>query len=209
MLDGSRRSFCFNELEVGKAESPRGLTESNWNVNEIGRTCISNQYFSPPVHLSKPYFDKESASLLLNLSCPTAGLLEGDRVVSSIEVGSGASLVVTTPGATRAHFMRSGLALVEQRFVVRTGGFLEFNPGALILQRQANLRQDTILEIEEVERLYWSRNPARKTCTRRDFQIRPLCQSPSGPHERKARLARVLSTFSEMRRSSLEKFFRS
>ena len=53
------------------------------------------------------------------------------------------------PGATRAHFMRSGLALVEQRFVVRTGGFLEFNPGALILQRQANLRQDTILEIEE------------------------------------------------------------
>ncbi len=132
--------------------SPRGVDggiQLECRVNEIGRTCISNQYFSPPVHLSKPYFDKESASLLVNLSCPTAGLLEGDRVVSSIEVGSGASLVVTTPGATRAHFMRSGLALVEQRFVVRTGGFLEFNPGALILQRQANLRQDTILEIEE------------------------------------------------------------
>ena len=80
--------------------------------NGDGVPYLSSQRFSPPVHLSKPYFDEETHSLLINLSCPTAGLLAGDRMVCDIEVSDQASMVVTTPGATRSHFMRSGIARV-------------------------------------------------------------------------------------------------
>ena len=117
--------------------------------NGEGVPYLSSQRFSAPVHLSKPYFDEDTGSLLVNLSCPTAGLLAGDRVVCDIEVSDQASMVVTTPGATRSHFMRSGIARVEQKFKVKDGSFLEFNPGALILQKATNLEQVTEIEVDE------------------------------------------------------------
>jgi len=117
--------------------------------NGDGVPYLSSQRFSPPVHLSKPYYDEDTRSLLVNLSCPTAGLLAGDRVVCDIEVSDQASMVVTTPGATRSHFMRSGIARVEQKFKIKDGSFLEFNPGALILQKATNLEQVTEVEVDE------------------------------------------------------------
>ena len=117
--------------------------------NSDGVPYLSSQRFSPPVHLSKPYFDPDTNSLLVNLSCPTAGLLAGDRILCDIEVTDQASMVVTTPGATRSHFMRSGIARVEQKLRVRDGSFLEFNPGSLILQKATNLEQVTEVEVDE------------------------------------------------------------
>lgn len=117
--------------------------------NSDGVPYLSSQRFSPPVHLSKPYFDPDTNSLLVNLSCPTAGLLAGDRMLCDIEVTDQASMVVTTPGATRSHFMRSGIARVEQKFWVRDGSFLEFYPGALILQKATNLEQVTEVEVDK------------------------------------------------------------
>ena len=117
--------------------------------NGEGVPYLSSQRFSPPIHLSKPYFDEDTQSLLVNLSCPTAGLLAGDRMVCDIEVSDQASMVVTTPGATRSHFMRSGIARVEQRLKIKKGSFLEFNPGALILQKATSLEQATEIEVHE------------------------------------------------------------
>ncbi|MBD36509.1 MAG: hypothetical protein CMI28_00325 [Opitutae bacterium] len=124
-------------------------------TNEDGFPYLSSQRFSPPVHLSKPYYDEDTRSLLINLSCPTAGLLSGDRMVCDIEVSDRASMVVTTPGATRSHYMRSGVAKVDQKFRVHNDSFLEFNPGSLILQKSTSLEQRTLLEVgEEAEALF-------------------------------------------------------
>ena len=117
-------------------------------TNEDGLPYLSSQRFSPPVHLSKPYYDEDTGSLLINLSCPTAGLLSGDRMICDIEVSEEASIVVTTPGATRSHFMRTGTAKVEQKFRIKADSFLEFNPGSLILQRSTSLEQKTKVEVE-------------------------------------------------------------
>jgi len=117
-------------------------------TNDDGLPYLSSQRFSPPVHLSKPYYDEDTGSLLINLSCPTAGLLSGDRMICDIEVSEEASIVVTTPGATRSHFMRTGTAKVEQKFRIKADSFLEFNPGSLILQRSTSLEQKTKVEVE-------------------------------------------------------------
>ncbi len=117
--------------------------------NGNGISFLSSQRFSPPVHLSKPYFDEDTNSLLVNLSCPTAGLLSGDRMICDIEVSDQASMVVTTPGATRSHFMKTGIARVQQKFTIKDGSFLEFNPGTLILQKSTNLEQVTEVEVDE------------------------------------------------------------
>ena len=117
--------------------------------NGNGISYLSSQRFSPPVHLSKPYFDEDTNSLLVNLSCPTAGLLSGDRMICDIEVSDQASMVVTTPGATRSHFMKRGIARVQQKFTIKDGSFLEFNPGTLILQKSTKLEQVTEVEVDE------------------------------------------------------------
>ena len=117
------------------------------SVDGRGESFLSTQSFSPPVHLSKPYFDHYSKHLLVNLSCPTAGLLSGDKMICKVKVEDDASLVLTTPGATRAHVMRCGEAIVKQEFRVEGRGFMEFNPGTLVLQRDARLHQSSLLEL--------------------------------------------------------------
>lgn len=116
-------------------------------TNSDGLPYLSSQRFSPPVHLSKPYYDEETGALLVNLSCPTAGLLSGDRMICDIEVSERASMVITTPGATRSHYMRSGIAKVEQKFRVKDDSFLEFNPGSLILQKSTSLEQNSFVDV--------------------------------------------------------------
>ena len=143
-----------------------GGVQLGCRTNSDGVPYLASQRFSPPVHLSKPYYDEYTGALLINLSCPTAGLLSGDRMICDIEVSDEASTVVTTPGATRSHYMRSGIAKVEQKFRVSDGSFLEFNPGSLILQKSTSLEQNTLIDItESAEVLYVEKIlPGRLAC---------------------------------------------
>lgn len=132
-----------------------GGVELLCGADDSGRLLIKRQRFQPPVHLGKAYFDDESNTLLVHLACPTAGLLEGDELTCDVTIEKGGSLVLTTPGSTRAHFMRSGLAKVRQRFQIEDGGFLEFAPETLILQRASRLLQDTTVSLApEAELLF-------------------------------------------------------
>ncbi|MFP6901325.1 MAG: urease accessory protein UreD, partial [Opitutales bacterium] len=132
-----------------------------------------SQRFRPPVHLSKPYHDREADLLLVNLACPTAGLLEGDRVDCEFVVSRNGALVLTTPGATRAHVMRSGKAVVKQRFVLEKDAFLEFAPGMLILQRDACLSLRSTVEIAPNSELIFTESIAPGRVARGEiFQFR-------------------------------------
>ena len=61
--------------------------------------------------------------------------------------------MVVIPEATRSHFMGRGIAEVEQSLRVRDGSFLEFNPGALILQKATN-EQLTQVEVKRMQRSF-------------------------------------------------------
>ena len=138
-----------------------------------GRPVIQSQRFRPPVHLSKPYHDHDADALLVNLACPTAGLLEEDRVDCEFVVSRNGALVLTTPGATRAHVMRSGKAVVTQRFVIEEDAFLEFAPGMLILQRDASLSQRSTVEIATEGELIFTESIAPGRIARGEiFQFR-------------------------------------
>lgn len=111
-----------------------------------GRTILARQSFRAPFHLSKPYWDGQS--LLVQVVNPTAGILAGDRLESSISVGAGAGLVVTTPSASRVFQMKEGSADAQQVFTVKEGGWLEFLPEPIVPHAGSSYRQRTMLEIE-------------------------------------------------------------
>jgi urease accessory protein len=119
-----------------------------------GRTMLSRQVFSPPIHISKPHEDR--GWLVVNLASPSPGLLEGDRVDVRVEVKSGARLLLTAPSANRIHATPKGHAELTQRFLVEAGGFLDVWPEYLIPQAGARYRQRTEIRVADGGTLLWT-----------------------------------------------------
>lgn len=113
-----------------------------------GRTVLAEQSFRVPYHLSKPYWDADTQTLLVQVVNPTAGILSGDQLESEIAVDEGAALLVTTPSASRVFKMKEGSAACRQRFRVAKGGWLEVWPEPLVPHRGCTYHQRTQVEVE-------------------------------------------------------------
>jgi len=120
-----------------------------------GRTVLGEQSFRAPYHLSKPYWDADTETLLVQVVNPTAGILEGDFLESVISVERGASLLVTTPSASRVFKMSNGSAESRQHFEVAKGGWLEVLPEPVVPHRGSRYRQITTLEVEPGGSLFY------------------------------------------------------
>lgn len=116
-------------------------------VDSRGRTALATQSFRAPFHVSKPYWDAETQTLLVQVVNPTAGILAGDRLESTIVVEPEAALLVTTPSASRVFKMKSGTAESRQHFAVAPGGWLEVMPEPLVPHRGCSYRQTTRIEV--------------------------------------------------------------
>ena len=115
-----------------------------------GSTVLSAQSFRAPFHLSKPSWDPEAAVLHAQVVNPTAGILEGDRLESSITVGLGAALLVTTPSASRLFRMTGGgHATGRQRFEVARDATLEVFPEPVVPHRGSTYFQETTIDSAE------------------------------------------------------------
>ncbi|MCX8496231.1 MAG: urease accessory protein UreD [Akkermansiaceae bacterium] len=109
---------------------------------ENGTPFISRQDFRVPIHIGKGHVDE--GALVLNLSNPTAGFFDGDRVDLDITVADGARLVLSTPAASRVYRTRSGKPAANfQNFTVGEGAFLEWIPEAFIPHADASYEQTT------------------------------------------------------------------
>jgi urease accessory protein len=116
-------------------------------LRDDGRTALARQSFRAPFHISKPYWDGHV--LQVQIVNPTAGILAGDKLELAVRVKSGATLLVTTPAATRAFMMRSGAAECRQNFSIETGGWLEYAPEPLCPHRDCDYMQTTHVELAD------------------------------------------------------------
>jgi urease accessory protein len=121
-----------------------------------GRTALAAQSFRAPYHISKPYWDADTRTLLVQVVNPTAGILAGDRLESRIAVGADAALLVTTPSASRVFQMKSGTAECHQQFTVVAGGWLEVMPEPLVPHRGCRFRQTTRIAVESGGGLFYA-----------------------------------------------------
>src|SRR5471032_2428195 len=112
-----------------------------------GRTVLAAQSFRAPFHISKPYWDADARTLLVQVVNPTAGILAGDRLESRIAVGADAALLVTTPSASRVFKMKTGTAECHQQFTVAAAGWLEVMPEPLVPHRGCRFHQTTRIEV--------------------------------------------------------------
>jgi urease accessory protein len=115
-------------------------------LGEDGATTIVEQSFRSPFHMSKPH--RDGVVLHVQVVNPTAGMLEGDRLETDIEVRAGASLLLTTPSQARA-FRAAGTGGVTngQRLRVAAGGWLDWWPEPLVPHAGCDYRQETVVEV--------------------------------------------------------------
>ncbi|MBK1880142.1 urease accessory protein UreD [Pelagicoccus mobilis] len=122
--------------------------------DDSGKCILSRKEFKTPIHISKPYWN--GSNLLLNLMCPTAGMLAGDSVDLEIEIEEDACLTLSNPSSMRIHKMDpESEATWTQTFHVAKGGFLESNPEWLILQGESAFTQKTGIRVEKGGELFF------------------------------------------------------
>ena len=139
------------------ARTVRGRMTLRAEADARGHTVLTERVHEGAYHLSKPYWD--GRVLMLQWVNPTAGIFAGDVLDSRISAGTGASLLVTTPGATRIHTRTSAdLPPGEQlqHFHVARGGWLEVQPEWLIPQRGSAFLQKTQIDVEHGGRLFYA-----------------------------------------------------
>ena len=109
-------------------------------------TYVRQQNISAPWHLSKPYWN--GTSLMVQAVNATAGIFAGDKLQLRTIIESDASVLMTSPSASRIHTMPHGEATLEQDIHVASGGWLEWMPELFIPQQKAKYSQTTSIGIE-------------------------------------------------------------
>ncbi|MBB5352747.1 urease accessory protein [Haloferula luteola] len=110
-----------------------------------GVTRLTHRQAGGLCHIGKPYWDGKV--LLTQLINPTAGFFAGDRLVAEIELGAGASVLLSSPSATRLHTMHHGASELRQTFRLSEHSWLEVLPDLLIPQKASEATLHTRIEL--------------------------------------------------------------
>jgi urease accessory protein len=115
-----------------------------------GRTRIAELECSGPVQVLRcQYLDSFAPDIAsVTIASPSGGVLQGDRLRVAVEVRPGARLVLDTQSATRLYRMPARPALIEARFEVREGGWLEYVPDPYIPFAGSDTAIETVVAID-------------------------------------------------------------
>jgi urease accessory protein len=120
------------------------------------RTILHIAEQRPPLRVVRA-FELNDGAALVHLHNVSGGVLGGDYLELSANVGPQARAQLTTPGATRIYRHRAGgpEAVQYNHLIVEAGGLLEYLPDPLIPFAQARYRQVTRVELAEGAGLFW------------------------------------------------------
>ncbi|MDX6740430.1 urease accessory protein UreD [Actinocorallia sp. A-T 12471] len=98
------------------------------------RTELTGHYQKAPLHITRPlYHDPARPDLpYVMLMMSGGGVLQGDRYRIDASCGAGASVHLTTQGATRLYRMEQDYATQRVDLTVGPGGYLEYLPDPTI-----------------------------------------------------------------------------
>ncbi|MDO5103128.1 MAG: urease accessory protein UreD [Lautropia sp.] len=140
--------------QVGPAEGAEG-----WRArlqlsfaHRGGRTVLAEKRHEGPMLVQRPFYPEGGVCHIYVLH-PPGGVVGGDHLFVSAELGSDAHALITMPGATKFYRSQGARALVRQRLKVAPGATLEWLPQDNIFFPGVQVRLDTCFELDEGARL--------------------------------------------------------
>jgi urease accessory protein len=125
-------------------------------VEGTNRSVLVKCGQQPPLKVVRA-FPLDDGGALVHLHNLSGGVLGGDRLELSVEVGPEACAQLTTTGATRLYRSRPDVASAVQANVIEVGekALLEYLPDALIPFGGARYRQETVIRLAAGAGLFW------------------------------------------------------
>jgi urease accessory protein len=122
----------------------------------VGHTILAATRQEPPLRVVRA-FAVQDGTALAHLHNVSGGLLGGDQLALKVNVGVGASVQLTTTGATRIYRpRREALATMQfNEFTVNEGALLEYVPDAIIPFAGARFSQTTTIHLAQGAGLFW------------------------------------------------------
>jgi len=121
-----------------------------------GTAVLKASSQEPPLKVVRAFI-VEDGSALVHVHNVSGGLLGGDQLAMSLEIGESARVQVTTTGATRIYRSRADAVSGTQRLDVRVGqnACLEYLPDPLIPFAGSRFTQRTTIHLDAGAGLFW------------------------------------------------------
>lgn len=135
----------------------RESSVSSWNASlslTVSRTprgsVLKRKSHQGPLYIQKPFYPEGRELAHLYVLHPPGGMVSGDTLAISVDVGEQASALVTTPGAGRVYKARDDKALQRQvlEFHVAPDASLEWLPLEAIIYPGASTQLDTHVHLQ-------------------------------------------------------------
>lgn len=121
-----------------------------------GETVLAACQQQAPLRIVRA-FPLEGGGVLAHLHNVSGGLLGGDHLELSVQVGASASVQLTTTGATRLYRQRkeAPATTTVNEFTVNENALLEYAPDPLIPFAGARFYQQTVIRLAAGAGLFW------------------------------------------------------
>lgn len=143
-------------LAVEDAGAPVRATRQGWEAELAlrfgrvrGRSALLSRRHRGPLRVQRTFLPDPSGPCQVIILHPPGGVVGGDQISVTVDVGDRAEVLVTTPGATR--FYRSLGPVSRQHTTLRVarGAFLEWVPQETLFFDRALAETETRVELEE------------------------------------------------------------
>jgi len=149
------------EVELGLAPTRASGIEASLELDfqfdpAAGCTVLASSRQQAPLKVVRA-FALEDGSALAHLHNVSGGLLGGDRLELHARMGAGASVQLTTTGATRIYRPRAEApdAIQQNHIRVEENALLEYVPDPIIPFSAARFRQQTSIHLAPGAGLFW------------------------------------------------------
>lgn len=117
--------------------------------NRDGRTVLGQNRHQGPLMVQRPFYPQGERGCHLCILHPPGGVVAGDSLKVSVNLGADARALLTTPAAGKVYRSHGPQALVEQTLAVATGATLEWLPLETIIYDQARAHLQTRVDLAQ------------------------------------------------------------
>lgn len=145
-------TYADEALAQAPAGGPgkNGLLEATFGREGEKPTRLLRDHVKVPYHLTGTLSSDPAPGLTtLVAQEPTGGIVQGDRHRMVIDATDGSRVHVTTQNAAKVHSMHSNYAHLEVSLSVGEGAYLEYLPGATIVNEDARCLQTVSVELAD------------------------------------------------------------
>ncbi|BFH68159.1 urease accessory protein UreD [Paenibacillus dendritiformis] len=113
-----------------------------------GRSAASRQYHQGAYKIARPIYPDESGQVHYYVMNPGGGYVGGDRYRMELELGEGASALLTTQSSTKIYRTPEVPVFQLTRIALEAGSYLEWLPDSVIGYRGSRYRQQTDIRMD-------------------------------------------------------------